>query len=492
MRAWMIPLLLLAGAAQAAAPRLQTGVQLVEQSADGSTRLALSPAAPPPAALLARLKNLPELLGDEDFRPEPLRAGAPVLEVGGRLRPLTGFDYVQRARLSRDGRVALLGAGQDGGLDAWRIGRDGKRERLLPKAAAAFSGVIDASADGNTVVGWLQTSADAVPQGFVWQATQGYRLLPEPLWLPFAISADGTRLFASTRRPSEAALARRALSRTLQGPAEGEWGETLAVSADMKTAVGYYYVRPATGNPSDTGSYRGWWWQADGGYRQSARALHLDEASAQDTARFAAFSDQLLALAGLGKEASETVSAGIARWRVGEPATEQLADVRPVLFAREGALTAWRVWQNEAWQLRLAHGDETIAAERLAGQALGQVFSVRASADGRALQLAGEGGQVVLRRSGKKFEPPRGLHNLGAFSRTGRYYLWPDGEGFDSRHPSWRDLQSGREGTLAKCPSAGGHYSELALRLSADAKTLALGGLEGYCVYRTGLEDDGQ
>lgn len=492
MRAWLIPLLLLAGAAQAAAPRLQSGVQLLEQSADGSTRLALSPAAPPPAALLARLKNLPELLGEESCRTDPLRAGAPAFEVGGRLSPVAGFDYVQHARLSRDGRVALLGAGQGGGLDAWRIGRDGKRERLLPKAAAAFSGVIDASADGNTVVGWLQASVDAVPQGFVWQANQGYRLLPDPLWLPFAISADGARVFASTRRPSETALARRALSRTLQGPAEGEWGDTVAVSADMKTAVGYYYVRPQTGHPSDTGSYRGWWWQADGGYRQSARALHLDEASAQDAVRFTAFRDQLLALAGLDAAATDMVTSGIALWRVGAPATEQLADARPVLFAREGALAAWKVWQDEAWRITLAHGEETVAAELLGGKALGQVYAVLASADGRALQLAGEGGQVVLRRSGKKFEPPRGLHSLGAFSRTGRYYLWPAGEGFDSRHPSWQDLQSGRAGTLAQCPSASGHYSELALKFSADAKTLALGGLNGYCVYRTALEDDGQ
>ncbi len=490
MRAWMVPLLLLAASAQAAAPRLQSGVQLLEQSADGSTRLALSPVAAPPAALLARLKHLPELLGEEGYRSEPLHAGAPLFEVGGRQSAVSGFDYVQRVRLSRDGRVALLGAGQDGALDAWRLGRDGKRERLLPKTAAAFSGVIDASDDGKTAVGWLQTSADAVPQGFVWQAGHGYRLLPDPLWLPFALSADGTRLLASSRRPDANTFARQHLMRSLQGPPGSDWGDALAVSHDAKSAVGYYFVRPQSSDPAATGSYRGWWWQAGTGYRHSARALYLDESEMADPVRFAAFRSQLLALAGLGADTTETVASGVAQWRIGEDMRERVADARPVLFARAGALAGWKVWQGEAWRITLAHGDETIAAETLAGAGFGEVFAVRASADGRALQLLGEEGKVRVRRAGKKFDLAGGLHMLGAFTPGGGLYLWPDGEGFENRHVSWIKLQDGARGTLAACPLADGHYSELALLVGDGGRTVALGGDAGYCVYRTGLEDE--
>ncbi|NDV13704.1 hypothetical protein [Crenobacter caeni] len=490
MRRALLSLLFAASCAATAAPVEQAGLRLVTQSADGGTRLVLSKTAPLPDALVERLKVLPELLGEEGYRTEPLHGGAPVFETAGRVTPIKGFAYVQRALLSGDGRYALLGAGEGGSLDAWRIGLDGKREQLLPRGAAAFSGVIDASADGNTVAGWLLAKADAVPQGFVWQAGQGYRLLPAPLWLPYAVSADGRRVFASSRPPDANTLARQGLMRSLQGPSEGDWGDALAVSHDAKSAVGYYFVRQKSGNPDAIGSYRGWWWQAGTGYRHSARALYLDESEMDDPARFAAFRGQLLALAGLASDTTETVASGVAQWRIGEDARELVADARPVLFAREGALAAWKVWQDEAWRITLAHGDETIAAETLGGPAFGQVFAVRASADGRALQMAGEEGKVRLRRAGNKFDLPSGLHLLGAFTPSGRYYLWPDGEGFENRHVSWINLQDGERGALAACPLADGHYSALALQVGDGGKTVALGGEAGYCVYRTGFKDD--
>lgn len=483
----LIPLLLAAPCVAVAAPVEHAGLRLVAQSADGGTRLALSKAAPLPAALVARLKIRPELLGEEGYRAEPLLGGAPVFETGGRLTPIQGFTYVQRVLLSGDGRQALLGAGDNGALDAWRVGRDGTRERLLPRGAAAFSGVIDASADGNTVAGWLQAKAGDVPQGFLWQAGQGYRLLPEPMWLPYALSADGTRVFGMSRRPDADTFARQGLMRSLQGPAEGDWGDAVAVSHDLKSAVGYYFVRPQSGDAAATGSYRAWWWQAGAGYLHSARALYLDEAGGDDPARFSAFRKQLLALAGLGADTTETVVSGVAQWQAGGVAREQAADARPVLFAREGALTAWKVWQDEAWRIRLAHGDEAIAAETLAGAGFGDVYAVRASADGRALQMLGEDGKVRVRRAGKKFDLAGGLHMLGAFTPAGHYYLWPDGEGFEDRHVAWVNLQDGTRGALAPCPLADGHYSELALQVGDSGRTVALGGEAGYCVYRSGF-----
>ena len=219
MRRWLtgMALALLAPAvlATSVAPQLVVdGQVLLAQSADGRVRLVHRAGDRAAVSVPALTRALAPY---HRAGREPLvRVPALAWEQERRFTPLDGFDYLLAgsARLSADGGTLAVGAGREGALDAWLIRRGQAPERMLPTAMARYSSVTDISADGRTVVGWL-LDRQSVARGFLWRERRGVRLLPDPLLLPLAVSADGTGLLASSDREDRDSLRRKALSAVL-------------------------------------------------------------------------------------------------------------------------------------------------------------------------------------------------------------------------------------------------------------------------------------
>lgn len=258
MRGWLtaIALTLLAPAvlASAVAPHLVVdGQVLLAQSADGRVRLVHRAGGHPAAIAPALARTLAPC--HRAGRELPVRVPALAWEQERHFTPLDGFDYLLAgsARLSAAGDTLAVGAGRDGALDAWLIRRRQVPERLVPATMARYSSVTDISADGRTVVGWL-LDRQSVARGFLWRERRGVRLLPDPLLLPLAVSADGAELLASSYRKDRDSLRCLALSAVLDpatttpsGPGLSLWriGEAPAELAAEGRALAYARLQGA-------------------------------------------------------------------------------------------------------------------------------------------------------------------------------------------------------------------------------------------------------
>lgn len=215
--------------------------------------------------------------------------------------------------MSRDGLTLAFGTGRDGKLEAVRWRRGGALETLVPAGQAWLSGVTDISADGRTVIGWLLSDEKAMLRGFQWVEGKGFSLLPEPMSLPLALSADGAVTAGLALRGNLDMLRR---MRRMQD----FMNESPIMSESEVAKLRVSGVHPGRGDVAgyfkhaDTGVWHGFVWNPDEG-KPSRREPLPWQAEAEGKAADA----QVLAWAGMGGEDGNIfMESDAVRWRAGE------------------------------------------------------------------------------------------------------------------------------------------------------------------------------
>ncbi|NDV13705.1 hypothetical protein [Crenobacter caeni] len=321
------------------------------------------------------------------------------------------------ARLSADGRVLAVSAGHGGALKALRVRVGEAPTQLVPDAQARYSGVSGVSDDGRVVAGWLLKDTHSLPKGFVWREGAGLTVLPVPLSLPRAISADG-RVLAGTAYIGSPGQLRQA-SLIGQFAAEDPLGGNAAIadwalvgaSDDGRRLAGF--VKRA-----DKKLWQGFLWDRDAGFIDTPTPPVFD----------------------------------VAR---GAPPQ---ADVERAVLANYGLTDADRIGalRRQAW--RWADGKAEVLQDQatLAGMSRdGQVFIVR-TADGALLQMPGAAGQPLA------FPGAQGALEVRAVSSDGRRIWLRDEAGASAMLDNGKAAPASRTAAFAQ-PAA----------FSADARTVA-------------------
>ncbi|GGY11867.1 hypothetical protein [Paludibacterium paludis] len=392
--------------------------------------------------------------------------------------PAGSYAALTRARLSDDGRVLALAAGAGGRLDALRWQRGGQPERLVPEDRAWRSGVSDMSADGKTVTGWLLASEDSLPQGFIWTADKGFSLLPEPLSVPLAISADGRTVAGDHYRGTLQMLAQRdALMRfdAESGLGENEgvkhW-ETLAVSGDGRRVAGYVELARSR-------TWQGFVWDTEKGFVNPAKPPVLRH-KGKGMPDLAAFGRRVLAAAGMSDaDRVQFVQTDVVRWTADEGAKQIQPDAAFAGLSRDGRSLflhpldqkdrlppLWQLDANGKHDLNQAVGSDTV------------YLTIRAvSPDGSRMWLNGSKGNadhILLVENGGllAFTPAVASIEPQAFSRDAGTVA-----GFsrieEPGYPSIRWRAGDASPRLMRCP--GDEQDTSRHLISGDGKVIAAG-----------------
>lgn len=231
--------------------------------------------------------------------------------------PKGGYFTSSYVAMSRDGLTLAFGSGLDGKLEAVRWRRGGALETLVPAGQAWLSGVTDISADGRTVIGWLLSDEKAMLRGFQWVEGKGFSLLPEPMSLPLALSADGGVTAGLALRGNLDVLRRMRWMQDFMN-------ESPLMSESEVTKLQVAGVHPVSGDVAgsfkhaDTGVWHGFVWNLDEG-KPSRREPLPWPAAAEGKAADAQREAQVLAWAGMSREDGNIfMESDAVRWRAGE------------------------------------------------------------------------------------------------------------------------------------------------------------------------------
>ncbi|WP_227103433.1 hypothetical protein [Chromobacterium rhizoryzae] len=231
--------------------------------------------------------------------------------------PKGGYFTASYVAMSRDGLTLAFGSGRDGKLEAVRWRRGGTLETLVPAGQAWLSGVTDISADGRTVIGWLLSDKGAMPRGFQWVEGKGFSLLPEPMSLPLALSADGAVTAGIALRGDLDTLRRMRRMQDFmnESPLMSDGAATQlhvsGVHLGRGDVAGYF-------KHADSGVWHGFVWNPDEGKPSRREPLPWPveaEGKMDDAQRDA----QVLAWAGMsGADGKIVTESDAVRWRAGE------------------------------------------------------------------------------------------------------------------------------------------------------------------------------
>ncbi|OQS41696.1 hypothetical protein [Chromobacterium haemolyticum] len=381
--------------------------------------------------------------------------------------------------MSRDGLTLAFGTGRDGKLEAVRWRRGGALETLVPAGQAWLSGVTDISADGRTVIGWLLSDEKAMLRGFQWVEGKGFSLLPEPMSLPLALSADGGVTAGLALRGNLDMLRR---MRRMQD----FMNESPLMSDDEVTKLQVSGIHLGRGDVAgyfkhaDTGVWHGFVWNSDEGKPRQREPLPWP-ASAEGKAGDA----QVLAWAGMsGEDANIFTESDAVRWRAGEGVSviraksvlEGLsADGRTVFvsFDREGDHRRAFVQVSPEGEADL----EAVVRAETRKESLG-MFLRSVSEDGRYLWLnsfTADGTFPLRLENGKlaPFSPVIGDLTLTAFSQDGRVVAGTSTQPEQGGYATLRWRFGAPKTQRLFCP--GEERSSSHIVMSGDGKVVAAG-----------------
>lgn len=231
----------------------------------------------------------------------------------------TGSYYVpSTARLSADGAVLALSAGQNGQLQALRWQKETGLQPLIPSGKAHLSGVSDMSDDGQTITGWYLADPSSLARGFIWTQAHGFSPLPATLNEPVFISGDGKVVLGEHYQATLKSLQQnqivQAFANNMPFDGQDEFGDyqIVAVSQDGKRIAGYV---AHTAEPI----WQPFLWESDSGFADLESAGLLEKSPEGGEPDFAAFSQRIMKAAGMSTAESFTpVSTQAVLWRAGK------------------------------------------------------------------------------------------------------------------------------------------------------------------------------
>ena len=385
-------------AAHAAEVKKTVGaVQLIENrllervSADGSVLLVRKSGAGLEEADGVVLNELRLRLSETDlWNLQPAQGLALDGAAGETPVPLPDGAYftATTTRMSADGKFVAFGAGANGSLDAWRWQAGGALQRLVPEGRAWRSGVADISRDGRTVLGWLLPDRQSVPRTFLWTEDGGFSLLPDDMNLPFALSADGQRVFGTRFRGNFRQLLQRGARELFeqQMPFDntegaGDW-DIVGVSADGQRLAGHVEIK-------GTSRWQGFLWDEQTGFVEQADPPMLERQPGGEKPDFDDFARRIRAASGMTDADRFTfLQTDAVSWQPGKGLDViETGGVPAGMSARGDTLFAY---QTDGWPPRLWQIDASGRTD------LGGKLNVRNSYL-RLLSVSDDGSRVWLR-----------------------------------------------------------------------------------------------
>ncbi|MGL4602622.1 MAG: hypothetical protein ACRCU9_00600 [Iodobacter sp.] len=487
-----VPASYAAGAAKPAAVQKIENRLIERLSADGSVQLVRKNGAELQQSDAGILEQLRTRMPDTSFWAlQPAHGLA--LRSGGQeaLVPLPAGSYYtsDATRLSADGRVLAFGAGAGGGMDAWRWQAGGESERLVPQAWR--SGVADMSDDGNTIVGWLLADEKALPQSFIWTASEGFSMLPDGMSLPQAISADGSRVLGNRYRGTMKQLIQRAAYTRFeqQTPFEnlenaGSW-EVVGISADSRQLAGFIEVMGG-----ETPLRQSFLWDEDTGFAEEDPPLLLRG----ENPDFEPFRLSILAKNKMGPEERFSFMQNDAvLWKKGQGLEVVQADTNATGMSRDGSalFVSGGGWPTQLWQINAAGKTNLGQLLKVEDHYLGLLA---VSFDGSRVWLLSnnleEGSSNVMLLADGVRQPLSQVHAASSpqgFSADGRTIA---GISADEKvavgYPATVWKEKNKKNVIYRCP--GDIKSSSKMILSADGKVLAAGQSTSkkslVCLYR--------